>query len=61
MIESFFDHYFTMDFTCLNWIAEQPPKADKSAPTVWSTHIVTHTPTDTLIILSKFIIMLSFP
>ncbi len=50
-----------MDFTCLNWIAEQPPKADKSAPTVWSTHIVTHTPTDTLIILSKFIIMLSFP
>jgi hypothetical protein len=22
-----------MDFTFLNWIAEQPPRADKSAPT----------------------------
>jgi hypothetical protein len=36
-------------------------QSHKSAPTVWSTHVVTHTPTDTLIILSKFIIMLSFP
>ncbi len=58
-----------MNFTSLIGIAEQPPKADKSAlgainsaPTVWSTNIVvTHTPTDTLIILTKFIIMLSFP
>ncbi len=50
-----------MNFTFLIGIAEQPPKADKSAPTVWSTHMVTHTPTDTPIILSKFIIMPSFP